>query len=418
MSSEKRKLTVSMIEGLKGTGDRYLVADSIGPNLFLQIGKSGAVRTWIWRGRLDGKVSLVTLGRYPVLSLAAARDRARDIAKARASGVNPIAQEATAVAEAAKLAERTLTWLFERYMEAEGEAQRSGKEKRRMYERDIKPLLGSRSIFDIEHDDLSKIVSDKAVTSPIQSNALVRLLSRLFRWAVRDARTMTGLKINPMADVVTLSKPASRDRYLDSRELRYLMIALAESATDFAPVARLIIHTAVRKNEALEARWDEFDMAAGEWLIPGSRTKNGRAMLVPLLPPVLAILNGLKKHETSPLLFWARGNPEKPYSGITRGLLQLEKLMVKAGKADGWEKPIPRWTLHDLRRSVSTGMNGMRDAEHRGLIDSEVVEAVLNHVSGTKGGVAGTYNHHSYFFEKRRALSLWSDYLAGLIKPD
>lgn len=141
--------------------------------------------------------------------------------------------------------------------------------------------------------------------------------------------------------------------------------------------------------------WEEVDETKGLWTIPGERTKNGKSHAVPLTASALKVLAAIPRTK-SPYVFPARGKPEQPYSGYSKGKRELN---AAVGMED--------WTLHDLRRTAATGMARLGVAPH-------VVERVLNHVSGTFSGVAGIYNRFKYEDEMLDALQLWAMHVASL----
>ena len=410
---DRRALTDKAVLALKTGPDRYMVGDKIASALIIQVGVSGT-KTWLWRGRLDGKVKVVTLGRYPAMSLDQAWVKAGEITQGQLSGVNIIAEKARVAADDAKLSERTMDWLFERYMEAEGPSLRTADAKRRTYNKSIKPVIGSRSIYKITHDDLAAILADRAVKFPGGSNEDQKFLSRLFRWAVTTGRSTTGLKVNPAADLVKLTKIGSRDRYLSDREIGYFYSALPRLDSPLATILRLLILTGKRRNEVVEMSWDEVDLDQAIWTIPAARSKNKTEDVVPLSKPVVDILKGLTRHKTSKMVFWSHKTPENAFSGFGKVTDRFRAMMEEEAAKD--DRKIEPWVIHDLRRTVASGMSGLMDADHRPLIQTVVVEAVLNHLTGARSSVAGIYNRHSYFHEKRAALILWADHLAVIEK--
>ncbi|MGI9569548.1 MAG: tyrosine-type recombinase/integrase, partial [Desulfobulbia bacterium] len=140
------------------------------------------------------------------------------------------------------------------------------------------------------------------------------------------------------------------------------------------------------------------------WTLPGSRTKNGREHLVPLSPAVVEIIRSIP--ETSPLLFSTNG--VNPASGFSRAKRRLDKQIDLLAEEKGFS-PVKDWRLHDLRRTMVTMMNEeLRIAPH-------VVEACINHISGSaKAGVAGVYNRALYLDERREALNAWSGLILNI----
>jgi integrase len=133
------------------------------------------------------------------------------------------------------------------------------------------------------------------------------------------------------------------------------------------------------------------------WSLPGERTKNGKPHIVPLSMTAREILDNVPKINGSDFVFTING--KRPVSGWGRAKERLDKIAGVEG-----------WTLHDLRRTLVTGMN-----EDLG-IEPHVVEACLNHLSGgAKAGVAGVYNRAQYLPQRKVALESWAQHIAGIV---
>jgi integrase len=157
-------------------------------------------------------------------------------------------------------------------------------------------------------------------------------------------------------------------------------------------------------------RWSELSNLDGEeplWEIPGSRTKNKRAHLVPLASLPLSIIAELPQQHKSDLIFTTTGST--PMSGFGKVKERVDTWIARKRKAEG-KKPMPEWDLHDLRRTMVTMMND------RLRVSPHVVEACVNHISGgAKAGVAGVYNKAVYLDERREALTKWAGFVDGLM---
>ena len=188
------------------------------------------------------------------------------------------------------------------------------------------------------------------------------------------------------------SEDKPRERILTDRELA--VIWNAAPANDYGRIVRLLMLTAQRRDEIGSLRRLEIDTAGQMISLPGERTKNGRAHDVPLSGAALAELNVVSEREGSPLVF---GSGEGGYSGCR----SRRRLWTQSCKLDPW-------TLHDLRRTAATRMADLGVLPH-------VIEAVLNHVSGHKAGVAGIYNRSTYAAEKRAALDLWANHIRTVV---
>jgi integrase len=188
---------------------------------------------------------------------------------------------------------------------------------------------------------------------------------------------------------------------LSDAELGALWRASEAIGHPFGTMVRVLILSGVRRDEARCAAWPEIDLEARRWLIPGSRTKNGSDHLVPLSEPLMAILRALPRREGSPLLFSTNG--QTVVGGLSRSKRALDRAM--AAELGG---EVPRWVLHDLRRSVATGLQKLGFAQ-------EITESVLNHRSGKVSGVAAVYSRHDFLPEKERALAVWANRVETIV---
>src|SRR5262249_29148016 len=151
-----------------------------------------------------------------------------------------------------------------------------------------------------------------------------------------------------------------------------------------------------RRDEVGAMAKSEIDLTGRKWSIPSMRTKNSLSHEVPLSDPALAILKQATKRERiadRDLIF---GETGRGFSGWSKARAALEKRLAEQTK-----KKVAEWRLHDLRRTVATRMAELGVQPH-------IIEAVLNHISGHKAGVAGIYNRAQYAPEKRQALDLWA----------
>ena len=404
------RFTDRYIESLRPREKRYRVSDPAEVGLGILVHPTGR-KIWSWRGRINGQTKNLSLGAYPAHTLADAREWARSVARGRDLGVNIAEQAARQRAEEDRLNQRTCNWLFQKYMENEGNHVRSASEKWRLYRKEIAPFIGERSIFDIGHDDLANLLQRKLAVSPSVSNHMQSLIRRWFRWSVTLGRHISGLTINPAADLMKLSKPKARERYLNDYELSLLLSVLKDGRWKMARPLLLVLYTGVRRSEAFEARWREFDLDKGIWALPGQRTKNGKELVLPLPDQAVALLKSSIPFVAASELVWpGYGNPSKPMSGFSKAISGMVTAMQRLAFIDG--EQIEPWSTHDLRRSVASGMNGLHDEEHRPLISPWVVERIMNHALP---GVQGVYNRWEYFAEKKAALKIWADHLDGLL---
>lgn len=248
--------------------------------------------------------------------------------------------------------------------------------------------------------------------SPTAANHFLAYVRKFFNWcAERDK-----VPLAPTAGVKPPAPPAKRDRALSLQELKEVWTALDAMNADrkggdvFATIVKILILTGQRREEVAGMKWDELKDLDGEnpvWELPGDRTKNGMPHIVPLSSQAAALLKNTPRVGRSPFVFTTTGKTH--VSGFGKAKERMDAAIAKLHKKRGQSKPVPPFVLHDLRRTVSTLM-------HEDLrIQPHVVEAVLNHISGHRRGVAGTYNRAEYLAEKRAALTAWADFIDRLV---
>jgi integrase len=251
---------------------------------------------------------------------------------------------------------------------------------------------------------------------PSAGNNVRASLSAFFSWAMRTGKANSNPVIGSPRE-----EHLSRDRVLTPQELRAIWRALPND--HFGAIVRLLLLTGQRRNEIGDLRWSELH--DGQMVLPGSRTKNGLTHVVPLSDQAFSIVKAQPRRlgasgKLRDLIF---GIGDGSFSGWSKAKAKLDDAIAGA-----LGKPLPAWVLHDLRRSVATYMGGglahalavKLSAKDRKLaeglgVQPHVIEAVLNHVSGHKAGVAGVYQRGTYESEKRVALDQWSRRLQEIV---
>ena len=188
---------------------------------------------------------------------------------------------------------------------------------------------------------------------------------------------------------------------LTASEIRWLWSACDTVGEPFGRLVKLLLLTGARLNEVARMTRGELSADDATWALAGTRTKNKRPHVVPLAPLVRKLLTGTPQIVgQSGYVFTTTG--EAPVSGFSKAKRQIDAAMLAAAKKEpGGQVSIPSWRLHDLRRTCATGMAELGIAPH-------IVEAALNHISGARAGVAGTYNRAAYAEEKRTAFERWA----------
>lgn len=392
----------------------------------LRMSASG-IKNWVLITRVlqggEWKQKRVTLGAYPALSLSDAREKAAE-AKAKAkAGEDPSDRVKT---ERQALVENSRnTFQIVRAEFLQKYRGRGNKRPAPSILAEMTRVLGSKD-FEQWNDRPFSTITRRDILNALDviiergaetlANRALAYLKLLFAWAIEREI----IEADPCATIKKPGAEVSRDRVLTANELRLVWKATEASDSQFGQIIRLLMLTGGRLREISELPWSEIDFQKSVWNLPGKRTKNGRDHLVPLTPPMLEILNARKSAQKA-LVSSDQPKPKlvstttgkTPFSGFSRGKslldVRINRLLAAAAEDDSEAARIPPWRPHDLRRSVATHMaEELRIAPH-------VIEACLNHVSGTKAGVAGVYNRALLFNERREALQRWSNYVLDLI---
>lgn len=341
-----------------------------------------------------------------------ARTKAGELLRKVKEGIDPSVMKRQRSSIAVELAfERYAALFIDRY--AKQKQPRSWGQADAALRNHAIPVLKGRPLPDITRREIKGLVERLATTQPPTARYLHATLRKLFRWAVDRG----DIDRSPMAEMSGPAAPASRDRVLDERELAACWIEAAATESPFGPAVQLLIATGQRRSEVLEMDFAELDMERATWIIPAERSKNGLAHVVPLNERAMAVLEALgARKRRRGLVFTTTG--KTPLSGVSKFKRALDAgmlgRMTKKAREAGFSKSevhLPPWRMHDLRRTVATGLQQLG-------IRFEVTEAVLNHVSGARSGVAGVYQRYSWEAEKRAALDAWSRRLDDIIREE
>jgi integrase len=436
MAKTPKTLTAAGVEKMKpDPGKRLWVRDAGSQALYLVIQQSG-FKSWAMAFRKRGRDGVERLflgpldlsGRRPdgepvigqPLTLVAARRLAAKINSDRAAGVDVVGRHRTekherrvALVEAsvstfAAVARdfvveharpKTRGWVgTARSLGLDDDLSiRPGSLADRWRDRDVKTVSASDLFSVIEE---ARRIGAPGVKprhdgpSEARSRKLHAALSQMLSWALRQRR----IEANPIAAIHPPSVPKGRDRVLTNAEIRSFWAASDALKEPLGGVLRLLLLTGARLNEIARLRWDEVSEDGTTLTISSDRVKNGRAFVLPLAPKAQAIVAAMPR--VGAHVFSV--NSIRPVVIGSAVKVQLDAVMG----AD-----VAPWVVHDLRRTCATHMAEIGVQPH-------IVEACLNHVSGHKAGVAGTYNRAAYSQEKRAALELWADRVETIVSGE
>ncbi len=381
LAADKSKVDVIYFDDdLKGFGIRF---------------RTGGKATWLIQYRdAAGNTRRNTIGDARKLE----EKDARKAAKARLATVTLGGDPQADKVEARARAKLTLGEQADRYLESERSNLRpSTFNAYKRYLTDHWKPLRSRPVHVIARREVAARLGELVKEhGPFAAARAKQTLSAFFAWAIREGIT----EANPVTGTNDpVAGKGSRDRVLDESEIRTIWNACQDD--DFGRIVRLLFFTAARRDEIGGLRRNEMDLDRGVLSIPGERTKNKHALVLTLPALAIELLQSTPQREGREFFFGGRGGAFSAWSYST---LALGK---RIAETEG--KSLAPWRIHDIRRSVATGMAEIGIQPH-------IIEAVLNHRGGHKAGVAGIYNRATYEREIKSALALWADHLRSVVQ--
>ena len=382
-----KALSAKSIENLKPGTARREIPD--GRGLYLVVQPSG-VKSWAVRYRSSGKPRKLTLGTFPAVSLAQARSQAAVALETVAKGTDPAAEKRDTAKAAETRAEDTFTALARQFTEL-------------YIDRHLRPSTAAqyvhllqiaeeawagRTVHDIRRRDVVALLDRIAIDRPVLANRMLGTLSKFYRWLVaRDV-----VENLPVLGVLRPTQEKSRDRVLSADEIKRLWLA-CDQIGRIGDLTKLLLLTGQRRGEVGGMRWNEVN--GDLWTIPGERVKNGRVHTVPLSPQAARLI---ERQERIGNGVWSENREGRFGATLARNKHRLDELM----------RPDAPWVFHDLRRTCVTHLSEMG-------FDRDLVELIVNHVSGSRGGVAGTYNRSERMADRRAALQRWADHIDQIV---
>ncbi|EKR0099332.1 tyrosine-type recombinase/integrase [Salmonella enterica] len=379
------------IRHAKPEAKAYTLGDGQGLSLLIEPNGS---KSWRFRYRFAGKPKMISLGVYPMITLADARSRRDDARKLVAEGKNP-----SEVRKEQKIALQTESDSAFEKIATEWHQMKSAKwsvgyasDIMEAFQNDIFPYVGTRPVGEIKPLELLNVLRKIEKRGALEKMRKVRQrCSEVFRYAIATGRA----EFNPAADLSSA---------LDVHQSNHFPFLKADEIPDFLRVlnsytgsrlvliaTKLLMITGVRTIELRAALWSEFDLDNAIWEIPAERMKMRRSHLVPLSTQALDLLNELKIMTGSyRYVFPGRNDPNKPMSEAS--INQVIKRIGYGGKLTG----------HGFRHSLSTIL-------HEQGYESAWIEIQLAHVD--KNSIRGTYNHAQYLPQRRLMLQWYSDFI-------
>jgi integrase len=447
-AAEKIAFTDRSLQALKPLtgGKRRTVWDAMLPGLAVRVSSCGKRSFYAVKRRAGAQQpTWILLGVYPITSLKEAREEGRKALGALMAGESPVeraetkrraaAEAETKNREAEKRREAgTFRVVAETFIKAHLPRLRTCRPVEALIWRELIPALGEKQIGEIRRRDVIEVIEAIVARGiPEEGHRRVKsggeyaarhalaALRKLLSWAL--ARDVDGLDSNPCGGVKVadlLGAPKVRDRILFDHELRLIWRAAGVTSYPFGPLIRGLLLTGQRLREISEGAWSEIN---GDALaIPGDRMKGKAAHVVPLTGAMSALLDSLPHFTAGDYLFSTTGGA-RPVSGFSKMKARFDQTIVDLVTEDRAEliaagaieseaadriRHVAHWTLHDLRRTMRTGMATAG-------VPPFIAELVIAH---HQTGVHATYDLHRYDTEKRDALERWEKRLLNIVAPE
>lgn len=396
-------------------GKQFELADNRVPGLRIRAGERSA--TWLLCTRLrNGKRTRIKLGAWPAMGLSDARDAARAKHNEVVEGNDPNEEKRETKREAERVArtQRKLSDVLDDYQRVKLSQLRRGAPVRRGIDgqRGLLRKFASKDIASIVRTDIVDAVRKHAEKAPMAANRNLAYVKAFFNWCI-DQEIVES---NPAATIKKPAKERTRDRFHTLDELMEIWDAMGELGYPFGPLYRLLIVVPMRREEVAAIPIAELELEPGGntddavWTLPGSRTKRGNALRVPLSPLAIALIKeslaASERPDDSPFVFSMTGDTS--VSGYAKAKRRLDRIIrerrEKAAKDAGREPvEMDHWTIHDLRTTFSTLACEVLGA------DISVVDRILNHVAtATTSKIMRVYNKSELFEPRKRVMREWA----------
>ncbi len=379
------KLTAKKLDALRPNAERQVDYFDEGlPGFGVRVSPLGR-KTFTLMYRFAGRLRRLTIGTYPTLTLANARDSAKDSLRDASKGIADPASK--------KRQDRmgeTFKDLCNQYLERYAKKRKkSWKEDERRINNVLAPRWGTLRANDLTRAQVRAFLEKLAEDAPIEANRVHALIRKIYNWAIQN----DILEASPCHLLPRPAEERQRDRVLSEDEIKRLWEAFDKEDSSIAATFKVRLITAQRGGEVQTMKWSDIDFAKGWWTIPREFSKNKLPHRVPLSTNVLRVLERLKNDRgASEWIF--------PSHGDSGHLENVQKAVARLRKETGLD-----FRAHDLRRSAASHMAS------RG-VPRLTIQKILNHA---EKGATAVYDRHGYDQEKREALEAWGNRLQVIV---
>jgi len=329
-----------------------------------------------------------TIGEFGPVTPHQARTEAQRVLAERSAGRDPQAEKR---ARKRRIASEQVADLVTEFLDRHAAQNRSAPETTRIMRREVLPYLGGKTVVEVSKRDVIALLDRvRERGSPIMANRVLAAVRKFFNWCI--ARGL--LDVSPCAGLQAPARESARHRVLSDDELRAVLVSARTLGHPFGAIVAFLALTGQRRDEVGRLMWEHLRLDERLWVIPAEHAKNAKSHIVHLSAPALEVLEGAPRMGALVL----SGDGRTVFQGYGKAKARLDGV---SGVRD--------WTLHDLRRTVVSGMARLGVAPH-------VADKILNHQSGTISGVAAVYQRHEFLAERKDTLERWGEHVAGLIR--
>lgn len=399
MAKEIEKLSDAEIRRWVKAGQPIAKAD--GGGLTFTLSPAGTA-AWVLRYRFAGKPRELTIGRYPDVTLKAARERTRDERARIQQGLDVARErqrekvEAAAAKSFAELAADYMAKVFPTL------AANTVRQRTQHIKRVILPRIGTRPAREVTTGEVVALIEAVGAKSINVADLVFTAVSEIFKHGLaRHAVTANPCAGVSVSAICGRAEPRRQRLKLTEDELRILLPQLHTIGKVNELAVKILLATCARIGELARAEWEHVDLKRGEWYIPDVNSKTGRGFTVPLPVQVAAWFEELQPLALgSRFVLPARQVRRRENHG---GEVHFEQRALNAmlHKLAARLKDVRRFTPHDLRSTARSHLAELG-------VNIIVAERCLNH---SLGGLIAVYDQHDYMTERRIALERWTAFL-------
>lgn len=405
-------ITKSLVSSAKPESKYRFIWDDEVHGFGLKVTPAGA-KSYVFTFRLGDNKPRMKIGDHGAWTPQAAREEAKRLRRLVDQGIDPRnekrqRQEDRVNLEISAYIERFIEQYLVRHWSGAGYRDAAALLRKR-----VAPRWKGRHLKEIARSDVAHFIN--AIEGGGARRMHFAVLRKMFKWAVSNG----DIAESPMRDMDSPPTLPSRDRVLTDEELALCWNAAAELGDPFGSYVRMLAITGQRRDEVAKMQWQELNRSHRMWTVPGERVKNATTNDVPLPDLAITILHALagvgskpaeaQRWPRSGFVFTTTG--KSAISGFSKMKKRLDAEMLararelaEARDDDPEQVQLTAWRLHDLRRTLATGLRLLG-------FSLDATEAVLNHKSGSRSGIVQVYQRHEYKEEKREALQRWAEHV-------